>query len=57
MEPDEECVRAARIVLEGYRSFASTIVFYYNDKYSTDRSFVNNLEVKEVIGQHNFCQE
>lgn len=53
-EPDKDSISAARQVLEGYRSFRSSIVFYYNPKTSTDKHFIKSIKVVIKIGHHVF---
>jgi N-acetylmuramoyl-L-alanine amidase len=55
-EPSTDSMKAARQVLvEGYRTYGPEVVYYYNPKTSTDKTFINSIKVVGKIGQHNFA--
>jgi len=56
IEPDKDSWRAARKILNGYRSFRSSILFYYNPKIATDKKFVESVEPILTIRNHIFAQ-
>ncbi len=56
MEPDQDSIEAAEKLLNGYRSFRSSILFYYNPEKATDRKFVESVEPILTIRNHVFAQ-
>jgi len=53
--PTSESIRAAHLVLNGYRSFPPDVIFFCNPKISTDTKWVKYLgEAEYIIGQHEF---
>jgi N-acetylmuramoyl-L-alanine amidase len=54
LQPNEDSIKAAEQVFEGYRSFRSDILYYFNPKTAGDRTFMNNVNVIVTIGRHQF---
>ena len=55
---DEESLKAAHMVLlEGYRSFRSSILYFYNPKTSTDHGFIKSVKPVIKIGNHVFAED
>lgn len=55
---DEESLKAARMVLlEGYRSFRSSVLYFYNPKISTDKKFIDSIKPVIKIGNHVFAED
>lgn len=52
--PSEASRRAARDVLEGYRSFEADIVYFFAPRIATDTKFTSTVDVVYVIGDHVF---
>lgn len=46
---DKQSFEAAKRVLEGYRSFGSRVLYFFNPYTATNRKFVNNKIPKVVI--------
>lgn len=56
--PTSESIRAAHLVLKGFRSFPPDVIFFCNPKISTDTKWVKYLGGAEyTIGQHEFHVE
>ena len=55
--PSKDSLRAAESVLEGYRSFEESILYYYNPRLSTDTAFTSSVDMVYVIGDHVFCRD
>lgn len=53
--PTSESIRAAHLVLKGFRSFPPDVIFFCNPKISIDKKWVKYLgEAEYIIGQHEF---
>ena len=56
--PGEESVKAAEeVLLNGYRSFDSDVVFFYNPITSTDRTFIRSVDPLFQLGRHVFARQ
>ncbi len=53
-ELDEDCLKAAQEVADGYRHFEKDIVFFHNPDTSTDGVHVKKVEVMYEIDKHVF---
>jgi spore germination cell wall hydrolase CwlJ-like protein len=56
-DPDEDSIKAAKQVLNGYRSFRSSIVYYFNPDIATDHAFMRTVSVVMTIDNHSFGEE
>lgn len=52
-----EDIEAARKILDGYRTFNDSVVYYYNPTISTDTRFINSIEKVMTIGNHVFAKD
>lgn len=52
--PTSASIRAAHLVLSGYRSFPPDVLYFANPKTSTDTAWLKKLKLFKAINNHNF---
>ena len=55
-EPTESSLKAARQVLDGYRSFGPDVVYFFNATTASNASFMASVDEVGQIGRHTFAQ-
>lgn len=51
---DYDSYKAAKTILEGYRSFGEDVLYFYNPLISTDKTFINNMNDIAFIGENHW---